>query len=283
MDISVEFWWLFLSAVSVINIIAWITSVYIFTGNKRNKKVKPNILAMRQVMLWCSGIYVAVCAFRSFLPRIDLERICLVDSVLSNMFIGRSAATVAEIAFIVQCAILLHEAGRGVGDRLAIAISLSLIPIIVIAEGFSWHAMLTTNYLGSVIEESLWAISGILMLISFLSLWPHVKNRHKTFLNSMIMFTVGFIVFMLAVDVPMYITRWTADTAAGVQYLSLTNGVVDSLQACTVNFNRDIWSEEIPWMTLYFTGAVWVSIALPLAPNYKDVIKKSSRKSAKLK
>ena len=279
MDISVENWWLFLSIVSVLNIGLWIFSLIIFKRSK--EKFSKNIYPWRKIMLWCSGIYVLVCAFRSFLPRIDLERICLVDTVFSNMFIGRSAATIAEIAFIVQCAILLREAGKGAGDRLALFVSLSLVPIIVVAEGFSWYAMLATNYFGSVIEESLWTICGIMLVISFLWLWPHVKNRHKSFLNAMILFSVGFVIFMVTVDVPMYITRWSADTTAGTQYLALLEGIKDSVSACTVSFSQDIWREEIPWMTLYFTVAVWVSISLPLAPNYKQIIKKSSRKRAK--
>jgi hypothetical protein len=137
------------------------------------------------------------------------------------------------------------------------------------------------HYFGSAIEESLWTFCGILLVISFLWLWPHVKNRHKNFLSAMIVFAVGFVIFMVAVDVPMYITRWSADSAAGTQYLTLLEGIKDSISACTVSFSQKIWREEIPWMTLYFTVAVWVSISLPLAPNYKQIIKKSSRNLAK--
>lgn len=279
MDVSVEHWWLSLGVVSLVNICLWVYSLLVF--DEWAGKFSGKIHAWRRIMLLCSGIYVTVCAFRSFLPRIDLERICLVDNVLSGIFIGRSAATVAELAFIIQCAILLHEAGKGVGDRFAIRVSLSLVPIIVIAECFSWYAMLTTNYFGSVIEESLWAVCGILLLISFLLLWPHVKRRHKNFLSAMIIITVGFIIFMVTVDVPMYVVRWAADSLTDKHYLALADGVKDSMAACKVSFSQAVWQQEIPWMTLYFTVAVWVSIALPLAPNYKKVIKKSSRKRAK--
>jgi hypothetical protein len=97
----------------------------------------------------------------------------------------------------------------------------------------------------------------------------------------MIMFAAGFSVFMITVDIPMYIDRWVADTAADKQYLTLLQGIRDSMSACKVSFNQVIWRDEIPWMTLYFTVAVWVSIALPLAPDYKKVIRKSSRKRAR--
>jgi len=275
MQINVESWWYFLCTMATVNIILWIMSVVYFHQSKafKNKKIHK----WRVIMLWLSGIYVAGCAFRSVLPLIDLERFCVVDSILSNVFLGRSIATVAELSFISLCAILLHEAGRGTNDQFAIKVSLLLVPAIVIAETFSWYAMLSTNYFGSIFEESIWATCGILLLISLIKLTPHVKNRHRRFLSAMMVFAVGFVIFMVTIDVPMYITRWLADSANNVAYLSLMQGLNNALLPCTVNLNSDIWRDEIPWMSLYFTVAVWVSIALPIAPNYKKVIKKKSR------
>ena len=275
MHINVESWWYFLSTMATVNIILWVISLLYF--HRRKALNHKNVRKWRIIMLWCSGIYVAGCAFRSFLPIIDLERFCVVDSVLSNVFLGRTVATVAELCFIILCAILLHEAGRGINDRFAIKVSLLLIPAIVIAETFSWYAMLSTNYFGSIIEESIWAFCGLLVLISLIKLTPHVKNRHRNFLSVMMLFAVGFVIFMVTVDVPMYVSRWLADSANNVEYLSLMQGLHNALQPCTVNLSSDIWREEIPWMTLYFTAAVWVSIALPVAPNYKEVMKKKSR------
>ena len=251
------------------NIGAWIYSAVVFTHRKL--QINPNIYKWRRAILWLSGIYVLGCAFRSFLPRIDLERVCLVDSWLSTMMVGRSVATVAEICFIAQCAILLREAGLGTNTNTAIIVSWLLVPFIVIAEGFSWYAVLSTNYFGSVIEESLWTISGVLLVTSFFALWPRVSAVHRHFLTAMIVFGAGFVIFMITIDVPLYWTRWQADTAADVNYLSLTEGFWDTAKSCVVSFEWDIWREEIPWMTLYFTAAVWVSIYLPHAPNFKIV------------
>ena len=49
------------------------------------------------LLLFCAA-YVFGCAFRSFLPRADVQRICLFDTWLSSAFIGRSVATVAEVS-----------------------------------------------------------------------------------------------------------------------------------------------------------------------------------------
>jgi len=74
--------------------------------------------------------------------------------------------------------------------------------------------------------------------------------------------------FMVSVDVPMYWARWDADLMAGINYLSISQGVLDASRACVVDFSWDIWRQEIPWMTLYFTLAVWVSISLAHVPGW---------------
>jgi hypothetical protein len=63
----------------------------------------------------CYGLctaYVIGCAFRSVLPQADVQRICLFDTWLSSILVGRSVATVAELCFAVQWAIVLREVGR---------------------------------------------------------------------------------------------------------------------------------------------------------------------------
>lgn len=264
---NVEIWWISLCLISAINIVAWIYSKQVF--NKHKTSINPNIYIWRRMILWLSGAYVAGCAFRSFFPRIDLERICLVDTWFSNMLVGRSVATIAEVCFIAQCAILLREAAIGTHDRVSVVISYALIPMIIIAECFSWYAILSTDYLGSVIEESIWTVAGTLLIISFISLWPRVENAQRHFLSAMIIFAIGFVIFMVTVDVPMYWNRWQADSAAGLQYLPFNKGILDISKNYVVNFDWQIWREEIPWMTLYFTIAVWVSIYLTHAPNFK--------------
>lgn len=258
---KVEIWWYVLCIISVFNIGLWTLS---FRSLLRNSnKYLPGIFKGRMIVIWLSFIYVSVCAFRSFFPRIDLERICLVDHWLSSVLLGRTVTTVAEICFIVQCALLLREAGINTENRFAVLISLALIPIIIVAEGFSWYASITTNYLASAIEESLWTMSGFLLLASFVSLWPNTKRKQRYFLSATILFAAGFLVFMMSIDVPMYWQRYLLDTASEKTYLSFWQGLQDVAVSYRVSFDWKVWSVEIPWMTLYFTLAVWVSIYLP--------------------
>ena len=265
MKFDVYTWWILLSSIAVLNIFAWVFSVRSLAIRHENFFSAPQHLH-RRWMMWLSAIYVAGCAFRSFFPRIDLERICLVQSQLSNIMLGRSVATVAELCFMAQCALLLNLAGKSTGHSLVKAISWMIFPMIAIAEFSSWYAILTTNYLGHFIENSIWTVSAFLILVSMLMLWPHRSRSQHHFLISMMIFAVGYIIFMLNVDLPMYWTRWSADQLAGTTYLSLLKGVMDAYQACVVDFSWGIWHQEIPWMTLYFTIAVWLSIYLPHVP-----------------
>ena len=82
-----------------------------------------------ELMLLLCAAYVFGCAFRSLLPRADVQRICLFDTWLSSVMVGRSVATVAELCFAAQWAIVLqqlgthdgrgHHAERRLGDRAA--------------------------------------------------------------------------------------------------------------------------------------------------------------------
>lgn len=269
---GVHLWWVLLSSVSLINIGVWFYAASRFARHKYI--LHHSVYLWRRWVFWLSGVYVMVCAFRSFLPRIDLERICLFNTWLSNMFVGRTLATIAELSFIVQCAILLREAGIGLKVRTAVVVFWIIIPLIVTAEGFSWYAILTRNYFGSVVEESLWTVAGTLILVSFFTLWPHISNHRRYYLSGMILYAIGFVAFMLTVDVPMYWTRWQLDTAQGVTYLSILGGLQDTLRSCKVSFDMAKWREEIPWMTLYFTVTVWVSMAFAYAPSFKEAAKR---------
>lgn len=267
MTMAVQIWWISLSVIAVLNIAAWMVSAKLLASSHENFffAVKHR---QRRWMLWLSAVYVAGCAFRSFLPRIDLERVCLVQTGLSNMMVGRSVATVAELCFIAQCALLLHQAGSSKNNRFVVMVSLLLIPIIVVAEISSWYAILSTNYFGHVVENSIWTFSAVLLLVSLYLLWPDSTRPQRHFLVAMMAFAIGYILFMTNVDVPMYWARWNADQLAGVTYLSMTQGIMDASRACNVNFGWDVWRQEIPWMTLYFTVAVWVSISLAHVPGW---------------
>jgi len=192
------------------------------------------------------------------------------------MVLGRSVATVAELCFIAQGALLLYQAGSSTGARFVSKVSLLLIPLIIVAECASWYAILSKNYFGHVLENSIWTFSAMLLFACFVFLWPHSGRRQRHFLTAMMVFAISYIAFMTGVDVPMYWSRWNAGLATGMEYLSITQGVVDASRPCVVNYNWDTWRMEIPWMTLYFTVAVWFSISLAHVPRWVPASDSSS-------
>jgi hypothetical protein len=248
---AVLIWWAALSAIGVVNITLWVRAA---------RQPLDSLDERRQ--LWLSGAYVFVCAFRSFLPRADVQRICFVDSFWASVFVGRSAATVAELAFIIQ----LSLAARGMAQKLGVpaARALATLPpfLIVVAESCSWYAVLTTNYLGNFIEESLWTFSGVLFAVATLLMRPRSEGRLRRLLSLSAVGTAGYVAFMCSVDLRMYGTRLGADRLAGRAYLSIADGLHDVIARRVVTFAWADWHEELAWMFLYFSFSVWFSLSL---------------------
>ena len=142
-------WWLFISLASIYNIFD-ITSFFINTDFKNNHFYLKNITIL-------SMIYTYVGALRSFFPKKDVERICMVDSIFSYTFFGRTIATIAEISFAQFIVLIFKGIVAYLGKKYDIKfgnfylIDL-LVPLISIAQIFCWSGCLTTNSLLNVIE-----------------------------------------------------------------------------------------------------------------------------------
>jgi hypothetical protein len=66
----------------------------------------------------------------------------------------------------------------------------------------------------------------------------------------------------VTVDIPLYITRWRIGKRDGLRYLRVVEGLKDALMRRRVTQARDDWRNEVLWMSLYFSGGVWVSIGI---------------------
>lgn len=256
MDAQTRWWWTFLCGIAALNVAAWLLSARWLhrQGAVRHPAVRLH--------LWLSAVYVAGCAWRSVLPVFDIERQVLVDSALSSVLVGRSVATVAELCFAAQWALLLAESARSVRARWGLASARAIVPMIVVAELCSWHAVLTTSNLGHVIEESLWGAAGAVAALTMAALAPRHAGRARAALVAAALAGAAYVAYMAAVDVPMYWARWLADEAAGRGGLGLAAGVADAAGRWTVSHRWADWHGEVVWMSLYFSVAVWLSIAL---------------------
>src|SRR5712691_6383991 len=260
-------WWSLLTLVSAINIAAWF-SLYHYLQKPRTGGLGST--AGNEVMLLLCAAYVFGCAFRSFLPRADVQRICLFDTWLSSVMIGRSVATVAEVCFAVQWAIVLHQLGAMTGADTTLNAAWVIVPLILIAECFSWYAVLTTNYLGNAIENSIWAVAFFVVGIGLCRLLPEFDGPVRVVLAIAIIGIAGYLAFLMTIDVPMYLSRWRAEVADGGKLLRPLEGLRDVSTRRVVTHNFAEWKDEIAWMSLYFSAAVWASLALCVFYSLED-------------
>jgi hypothetical protein len=255
-------WWAFLSAVSIVNFRVWALSAAAYT---RRVALEPSF-ASRRKHLVLSAVFMGVCAFRSFFPRADVQRICFFDTWLCSVMVGRAVATVAELSFVAQWALLLGEAGEEAGSVVARGVSKLILPLITVAEICSWYAVITTSYVGNAMEESIWTFTAALSTIALASLGSRYSSRYRPFFFGLVISGAVFVAFMCTVDVPMYLSRWRLDTAAGRTYFSLVEGLNDLWFRRVLTYSWSDWHEELAWMAGYFSAAVWGSILLVHAP-----------------
>ena len=243
----------------MLNVALWSLSAVAVTREHARASIHAGTDAAGYTQLLLSAVYVAGCAFRSFLPVIDIPRAVLIDSRLSSVLVGRSIATVAELCFAAQWALILHRAALLGHSSFAQAASLAIVPLIVLAEACSWYAVLTTEQRAHAVENSLWGLSAALVVAGMLVIGP---NRFVALSALIIAGGVVYVAFIVVYDVPMYWSRWRADQARGHEYLSLVDGIADVSRRWRVSYRWEDWGSEIAWMSLYFTFGVWSSIWL---------------------
>jgi hypothetical protein len=259
-------WWSILCAVSGLNVLAWAASVVYF--RRRQTSLHPATWASMRLQMLLSAGYVLGCAYRSVFPVYDVKRLCLVDSWLSSVLVGRSVATFAELCFAVQWALLLRGVAHSTGRPLGVAVSRIIVPMIAVAELCSWYAVLTTSNIGHVLEESIWGLSAALLVASLAFVWPRCRPEVRPTLAAFCAIGVGYVFYMFEVDVPMYWARWVSDVDHGRQFLSIAQGLVDTSGRWVVSYHWADWKSEVVWMSLYFSVAVWLSIGLIHVPAF---------------
>ena len=264
MSNPLSIWWSILCAATVLNAGLWILSARSI-GRPGPQLTAPDH-ALRRQLLWLSAVYVLGCGFRSILPMSDIPRLCLLDTPISRIFVGRSVATIAELCFAAQWALLLRHASTSTGDRFAMLVSRTLVPLIAIAEASSWAAVLTTNYLLHAVENSLWTLAAALILVAITLLRPSLDAAGKRLAAGATIFSATYIAYMAGADVPMWVARWQAEAGGLHAGISVVDGLHTALQHCVVSREWAAWRDDVPWLSLYFTLAVWISIALAHVP-----------------
>ncbi len=257
---AVEAWRFGLCVVAAVNVLAWALAATAL--NRARSGLSADAYTARRLQLWMSAAYVFGCAFRSALPVFDIPRHVLTDSWLSSVAVGRSVATVAELSFAGQWAVFLLQCARTTGSRFLRTASLAVVPMIAVAEGCSWYAVLTTDNAAHVAENSLWGLTAALVIVCMIAIRTEWHPPRRRMLLTWCVTGAVYVAFIFIEDVPGYWLRWTADQESGRHYLSIAQGLHDVATRWVVSYRWADWKSEVTWMSLYFSVGVWVSISL---------------------
>jgi hypothetical protein len=271
-----KLWNKYLGIISIINVT--VITIYYFLNLKTN--------SFHKQLIYLIMIYTYVCAIRGIFPRVENSRLCAFNNTLSSPFLGRSIATVAELSFAYYLVSitkkLLTDFYNSHGKLITINYLLKtnniLFSLIIVAQVVCWVGIITTDPSWNVMEESLWSIFGMLKVTIYSILFINILNvnnpssKIQSLRNVIPFIIIGFmiyILFMLTIDVPMYIKKAKEQKRNN---LSLIDGVTDLLKCKKISLSYKIWKNEIPWLTLYFTVTIWFSFGLMVWLKYKKLI-----------
>lgn len=255
-DAQLLSWWRILRGLAVLNVCLWLAVLHLDHAN--------GVYAGAQLAL--SGVYVLVCAYRSMFPRVDLERLVVVDTHLSSIFLGRAAATVAEICFALQLGLLVHQLGMHAGLP-SVQMAAWAIPVfMVVAQGFCWHSVLTLNHITQAVESMLWA-TGFSLMAALLGV---IALQGSGWVQSLaivgVLGSTAFVAYVVGVDVPMYWRRYQHGRARGLVCMRLDQGCRDAWHRRVPSGSWAAWKADALWLTPYFSFGVWASIAMVCVP-----------------
>ena len=240
-------WWYFLCSGVILNI-ALLLSRETRTKHERRQKI-------------FSFLFILSNTVRSIFPRIDVERICYYDSFVSTTIVGRSFATIGEISLSLQiaCSLFLMTQQLGVPSSFPYI----LPPAITFAQMLCWCGVLSTNQIFHVFEESIWAVSFTMIIPLLIKLQRKAQDsdKKKKLLGCVIMASV-YVIYMFAVDIPMYYRRYEENNDTGVQYLSLRDGLYDAMKCKLVTTKYEVWKEDAVWMIGYFVFGSFISVGM---------------------
>lgn len=149
--------------------------------------------------------------------------------------------------------------------------------LVLTANLVSCYCLSTTNCKFCAMENSFWTLMelvacGALVYLSLHFYVLHTKTKDEEFIsNARYLKNIAIGLFLTAVytgfiDVPMYIKRYFEDTAANKEYIPAIEGWIKGFDCFSVTKDYKDWKEEIAWLTLYFTFALWVTNYLACNP-----------------
>jgi hypothetical protein len=113
-------------------------------------------------------------------------------------------------------------------------------------------------------------------------LLPEFNGPVRWVLIAAILGIVLYLAFLVTVDVPMYLSRWKEGLADGSRLLGVLEGLRDVRTRWVVTHDIAHWKGEIAWMSLYFSLAVWASLALCAVYSLDDYLPRYRTEAASI-
>ena len=129
-------WWGFLTLVSGANIAAWFVLCREFQRSPRRRSRDP---PANRCCCFAPAMSSAAPSDRCCRAPMSSASACSTLAVERDD--RRSVATVAELCFAAQWALILHQLGAMTGADTTLNVAWLIVPLIVIAECFSWYAV----------------------------------------------------------------------------------------------------------------------------------------------
>jgi len=226
---SILGWRAFLVIISIFNV-AFI-SIYYLTHTLNYKQTFAFVLAF---------IFSIVCAIRTISPTKYTEKTCFIKTGFLTPFNTKILTTIAELAYVILCVyIFLHiitlvqQYSNKKLDHIKPYIY-AVIPIVVMAEIFSWSGSIFDYKLLNITEDVLWIIASIVLIALSLYTLFTIKNIKSpkitpiyNFFTITIPFATLFVAVLAAIDIPLYIKKWNIDRSGGSSRSSGSGGRSD--------------------------------------------------------
>src|SRR5262249_18508252 len=147
-------WWRYgLRAAALLNVVLWVVAATAAGGS-----------AYHGEQLLLSALFLGGCGYRSFFPAVYGKRFALSSGWPSSIFLGRSIAMVAELAFALQLMLVLEHWAQKTGLATVASAGFVIVGLLSAAQLFCWYGVATRRYIGELCEESLWTLAGAVML-----------------------------------------------------------------------------------------------------------------------
>jgi hypothetical protein len=202
-------------------------------------------------------ILFAVSAFRCLFPVRYEYNVVLHDSIFSSIFLARSLATFAEVAYIFQFSHVLRLLDT---EQIPIVSALSWLMVaqVVISQVLAWGAILTGRLQLYFYEELGWAVIFAANAIASAFLWSHarVSPSHSVLLQLNLLFGAVYLPWQF-----LHLRMLRANATRG-SVEGASNGLLRAIKVRNRRTDAESWGGllGLSWMVGYWATIIpaWV-------------------------